>query len=239
MRKLVLAAFVLAPTLFAQFSQKPPDAVIPVAGSTAGQFGASFKTELQLTNPTASKMEGWLVARPGVTARRYEIAPGATLSWADIVGDLGLAGLVSLDVFVERGEVPTIVARAYDDQPDGTTGVTVPAVRAGEILVTGNVAALIVPRDLTRYRFNAGVRTFEHGTTLELTVRDSSGAIRHYRDVVLAANSFSQQPAQEFAGTTLRADDSIEVKVATGTAIVYATTVDNRTNDSSIQVLRK
>jgi hypothetical protein len=238
-RKLVVAALVLAPVLQGQFSQKPPDAVVPVAGSTRGAAGSNFKTELQLNNPTATKMEGWLVARPGVTARRYEIAPGATLSWADIVADMGLTGLVSLDLFAERGEVPTVVARAYDDQPDGTTGVTVPAVRAGEILISGSVAALIVPRDLTLYRFNAGVRAFDNGATLELTIRDSSGAVRRYTDVVLAANTFSQQAGDLFAGITLQPNDSIEVKVAAGSAIVYATTVDNRTNDSSIQVLRK
>lgn len=238
MRKLI-AAFVLAPALYAQFSQKPPDAVVPVAGSTLGLAGANFKTELQMTNPTGTRMEGWIVLWPGMIARRYEIAPRATLSFADVVAEMGVSGLVSLDLLAERGEVPTIVARAFDDQPGGTTGVSVPAIRAPEILVSGDVAALIVPRDLARYRFNIGARTFDSGATLELTVRDAAGAERHYADVVLAPNRFSQQPADLFAGAVLRPDDSIEVRIAAGSAVVYATTVDNRTNDSSIQVLRR
>lgn len=239
MRKPLLLALVLAPLLHAQISQRPPDAVVPVAGSTRGAAGANFKTELQMTNATDARMEGWIVVQPGTLARRYELAPRATLSFADVVAELGASGLVSLDILAERGEVPTIVARAYDDQPEGTTGVTVPAVRASEALASGSVAALIVPRDLTRYRFNIGVRTLVSGATLELTVRDAAGTERHYKDLTLPANHFAQQPGEAFAGTALRPDDSIEVRVAAGSAIVYATTVDNRTNDSSIQVLRK
>jgi hypothetical protein len=53
------------------------------------------------------------------------------------------------------------------------------------------------------------------------------------------ANYFGQQAANAFAGTTLNANESIEIRIVAGSAIVYATTVDNRTNDSSIQVVRK
>ena len=239
MRKLAALALVLAPVLHAQFSQKPPDAVVPVVGSIRGLAGSNFKTELQLTNASASKMEGWIVLMPGVVARRYELAPRATLSFADVVADLGTTGLLSLDVYAGTGAVPTIVARAYDDQPEGTTGVTVPAVRSAEIMARNDVSALIVPRDLTRYRFNIGVRTLDLGATIQMTVRDSAGAERHYADFTLPANHFEQHPGDVFVSTALRPDDSIEVKIAAGSAVVYATTVDNRTNDSSIQVLRK
>jgi hypothetical protein len=238
-RKLGLVALLIAPLLHAQFSQRPPDAVVPVAGSTRGAAGSNFKTELQMTNPAETKMEGWFVLQPGMTARRYELNPGATLSFDDVVAELGASGLVSIDILAERGPVPTIVARAYDDQPTGTTGVSVPAIRAAEVLTSGSIAALIVPRDLERYRFNIGARALTTGATLELTVRDSAGVDRHFADIVLGENQFTQQPGDVFAGTTLRANDSIEVKIAAGSAIVYATTVDNRTNDSSIQVLRK
>lgn len=239
MRKLAALLLAAAPALHAQFSQRPPDATVPVVGSTAGAHGANFKTELQLTNPGPTRMEGWIVLQPAVVARRYELAPGATLSFADVVGDLGITGLASLDLLADRGPVPTVVARAYDDQPTGTTGVSVPAVRSAEVLARGDIAALIVPRDLTLYRFNIGMRAFENGATIELTVRNAAGTQRHFTEVVLAANQFTQRTANEVVGIALDANDSIEVRLAAGSAIVYATTVDNRTNDSSIQVLRK
>src|SRR5687767_15421963 len=114
-RKLAALALAIAPLAHAQFSQRPPDLIVPVVGSTAGQFGASFKTELQLTNATGNAMEGWLVLQPTVAARRYELAPGATLSFADVVAELGQSGLASLDILVDRGSTPIVVARAYND----------------------------------------------------------------------------------------------------------------------------
>ena len=240
MRKLAaLALLLLAPLAHAQFSQRPADLVVPVVGSTAGQFGASFKTELQLTNATGNAMEGWLVLHPSIAARRYELPPGATVSFADVVAELGQTGLASLDILIDRGSAPVVVARAYDDQPGGTTGVTVPAVRPAEVLARNDVSALIVPRDLTLYRFNIGVRALDTGASIEIAVRTPAGAERHYASHVFAANQFRQTPANSFTGTTLNANESIEVKITSGSAIVYATTVDNRTNDSSIQVLRK
>jgi hypothetical protein len=41
------------------------------------------------------------------------------------------------------------------------------------------------------------------------------------------------------AAAPLQSDDSIEVRIAAGSAIVYATTVDNVTNDGAIQLLRR
>ena len=239
MRKPAAVLLLLAPLAHAQVSQKPPDLVVPVVGSTAGQSGANFKTELQMTNATDNVIEGWLVLQPTVTARRYELARGATLSFADVVAEMGVTGLASLDILVDRGGLPTVVARAFDDQPGGTTGVTVPAVKATQVLARNDAGALIVPRDLGRYRFNIGVRALENGATIALAVRTPAGAERHYAEVVLPANQFVQNPADVVTGTTLLANESIEVVISAGSAIVYATTVDNRTNDSSMQLLRK
>jgi hypothetical protein len=223
----------------AQISLRPPDAVLPVVGSTRGQSNANFKTELQLANPTDAVMEGWLYLRPHDLALRYALEPHATRAFADVVAEMGGSGLGSLDVLVERGRVPSIVARAFDDQPSGTTGATVPAVPAAAVLARTDTAALIAPRDLSRYRFNIGVRALESGATINVTVRASSGAQRFFRTLTYAANAFEQQPANAFAGITLDANDAIEIEIAAGSAIVYGSTVANATNDSSVQVLRK
>jgi hypothetical protein len=226
-------------SLFGQLAPKPADAVIPVVGSTRGQSNANFKTELQLANPGSTTKVGWLVLRPQILPLRYEIPAHSTLSFADVVADLGGSGLGSLDILADSGGVPTIVARAFDDQPGGTTGVTVPAVPAGDVSARGDVVALIVPRDLARYRFNVGVRSLDSGARLELTIYSPGGTQRHTREVTFSENQFLQQTGDAFAGTTLSANELIEIKIAAGSAIVYATTVDNMTNDSSIQVLTR
>lgn len=233
------ACLLLTMPVFAQLSPKPPDAILPVVGSTRGQGNANFKTELQLGNAGETTKAGWLVLRPQVISLRYELPAHTTLSFADIVAELGVSGLGSLDVLADSGGVPSIVARAYDDQPTGSTGVTVPAIPIADILSRGDLGALLVPRDLARYRFNIGVRALDSGTSLELTIRTPSGAQRAIRDVSFAAHEFAQQSGDAFAGTTLQANEMIEIRIAAGAAIIYATTVDNATNDSSIQVLRR
>ena len=237
--KRVVAILVLAVPAFAQFSPRPADAVVPVVGSTAGQANGQFRTELQLANAGSTASAGWLMLRPQGLIRRFDLPARGTLSFADIVAEMGGNGLGSLDILVDRGTLPTIVARAYDDQPTGTTGVSVPAVLLGDILSRNDVAWLIVPRDLGRYRFNIGVRAMDEGTTLDLTVRNAAGTTRGARSVAFDANAFVQQGANALVGLTLEANDSIEVRIAAGSAIVYATTVDNATNDGSLQLLRR
>lgn len=235
----VLLAVLLAPALYAQLSPRPADAIVPVVGSTRGQSNANFKTELQLSNPSDVVIAGWLFLRPHGAVRRYELAPHTTLSFADIVAEMGAAGLGSLDVLVERGRIPTMVARAYDDQLTGTTGATIPLVRAESILARNDFASLLAPRDLTRYRFNVGVRALDDGATLEIVVRAPDGTERHRRIADYGAQTFEQQPGAAFAGIALNADDAVEVIVRAGAAIVYGSTVDNATNDSSVQVLTR
>jgi len=239
MKRALATLLLAAPLALAQVSPKPADAIVPVVGSTHGQSNASFKTELQLTNRSDVASSGWLIYRPAELVRRYELAAFATLSFADVVGEMGGSGLGSLDVLVDAGSLPAIVARAYDDQATGTTGVSVPAIALDSILISGERGVLIAPRDLSRYRFNIGVRAIESGATLEIIVRAANGTTRNARILTFDAHEFLQQRGNDFAGIALQSDDSIEVRIAFGSAIVYATTVDNATNDGALQVLRK
>lgn len=234
---LLLLAF--APLLSGQISLRPADVILPVVGSTAGQSGALFRTELQLANPTGSAIGGWFVLRPQGVFLRYDIPARGAISFADIVAEMGATGLGSLDLLVDRAIVPAIVARAYDDQPDGTTGVGIPAVPVADVPGREEGGLLIVPRDLTRYRFNIGVRALSTGATMNVIVRTAAGTQRNARVLAFDENAFVQQPANEFAGTTLAANETIEVAITAGSAIVYATTVDNQTNDGTLQILRK
>jgi hypothetical protein len=237
--RIAVLALLFACSAHAQISPRAADAIIPVAGSTRGQSNANFKTELQMTNPTASAIGGWLLYRPHGLLHRYDIPVHGTLSYDDVIAAMGGSGLGSLDVLADRGVVPVIVARAYDDQPTGTTGVTVPALLTAQVLIREQTGALIAPRDLTRYRFNVGVRTLESGTTLLVIVRNAGGAERRRFEVTYAPNHFHQQSGDAFAGIALHASDSIQFRIEAGSAILYATTVDNVTNDSSMQLMRR
>jgi hypothetical protein len=235
-----LALLLLAAGAQAQFTTKAADATVPIVASTQGQSNANFKTELQLANGSEDRMTGWLHLRPHQIFKRYELEPHTTVAFADIVAEMGADGAGSLDIFVDEGAVPAIVVRAYDDQPTGTTGVTVPALTPADILSRTEVRSLIVPAAIgPRFRFNIGVRAMDDGATLELTTFSATGAERHFRSITLPAHHFEQQPGSVFAGVDLAGNDSIRVRVGSGSAIVYATSVDNVTNDSAMQVLRR
>lgn len=238
MKKLLLL-LAFAPILTGQLSLRPADVIVPVVGSTAGQSSALFRTELQLANPTGAAIGGWFVLRPRGVFLRYDIPARGTISFADVVAEMGATGLGSLDILVDRGIVPTIVARAYDDQPAGTTGVGIPAIVVADVLGREEGGLLIVPRDLVRYRFNVGVRALSSGATMNVIVRTPAGVQRNGRIFVIPENAFFQQSANEFAGVFLAANETIEIAITAGSAIVYATTVDNVTNDGTLQVLRK
>ncbi|HEY5611246.1 MAG TPA: hypothetical protein VIL97_08560, partial [Thermoanaerobaculia bacterium] len=121
-------------------------AVVPVVGSTQGGFGANFKTSLQIHNRTTHEMGGMLVVRPagkgsgeGIRSIPYELLPHETKHYDDVVAELELSGLASLDVMVLQGGVPTIVARAYDEKGEagGTTGVSVRPITPKHALEAG------------------------------------------------------------------------------------------------------
>lgn len=227
----------------AQVSQTPVDAVVVVVGSTPGAFGARFRTEMQLHNAAETRAAGWLIFRPQgpevptSPVLPYDLPAHTTISFDDVVERFGYRGLGSVDILVDRGEVPTVVTRAYDEQEGRTTGVSVPVVHIENVLTRNDTAALVVPRDRGRYRFNIGIRAMNTGATLTLITRNASGVERRRRQITLQPNEFLQQPADAVSGITLDANDSIAIDISSGLALVYGTTVDNVTNDSSLQLL--
>lgn len=243
---LALVLVILTVPIAAQISERAADVIVPIVGSTRGQAGSNFRTALQLTNASEQRMAGWLIFHPHAKegsatdpAIRYDLPAGATVGYPDVIEALGATGFGSLDVLADTVGVPTVVARAFDDQVEGTKGVTVPAIPSADVLGRNDDDAIIAPQDLVHFRFNIGVRTLPTGATLNIITRNSAGVERHRHQVEYAATYFEQQPADVFAGIALQPNDSILIEVVAGAAIVYGTTVDNRTNDSAMQVLRR
>jgi hypothetical protein len=218
--------------------------IVPVVGSTAGAFGSQFGTELQMANRTAMRMTGWIVVRPAgahgagdVRTVPYLLEPRTTLRFADVVGELELSGLASLEIRPLAGVLPTVVARAYDDQgEEGTSGTTVPLIRVAAAPRQGDRTVLIAPADLEQFRFNLGVRTLEEGAAARFRVYGQNGIERHEEVKIWPSEYFEQRPADEMVGTALLPNESIDIEILVGSAIFYGTTTDNRTNDPAVQI---
>ena len=97
---------------------------------------------------------------------------------------------------------------------------------------------IVAPPDLSRFRYNIGVRTLSSGVGTTIRVRSAEGIIVHAFQKNLAPTFFLQQSAADFLGWALQASDSIEITIDRGSVIVYGATTDNETNDPSIQIAR-
>ncbi len=226
--------------------------VIPVVGSVAGAFGSSFKTEMQFFNPqTSGSMICKLVFHPAGTAgstadttRLVTLDPGEIFSSPDVVAAMGQSGLGSLDISVPAGQsVPVILTRVYNDEGvDGTSSLTEEPIPVSDgiaintnLLARGVTGFLVTPRDPARTRFNIGVRTLHSGATIQVTLRNSEGVVLRNVTKTYTANYFVQTDAATFLGVAINGDESIQISISSGSAIVYGSTTDNTTNDPAIQ----
>lgn len=243
--KTLRTAAIVALTALPVLAQEAPEirAILPVVGSTAGAFDSNFKTEVQFHNRSDETMRGFVAFHPqgrGAVSTdpvlAYELAPRQTVHFDDLVAAMGATGLGSLDVVPTEGGIPAVVARAYDDQGEnGTSGATIRLVDPRDALVPGLRGLLVLPSNFEQFRFNIGVRTLVEGAMLRVTVYGQNGIARHSTDRSYGAHLFEQRAAADFLGTTILPNESVDVEVLAGAAILYGTTTDNVSNDPSIQ----
>jgi len=227
--------------------------VIPVVGSTPGNFGSFFRTGLQLRNGGGSNLTGRFVfhpssrtAQPGDPSLPFSLQSDETVSWPDVVDAMGASGLGTLDMMLPpASSSPVVVSRVYNDAgADGTSGFTEDAVDPAQrgsgspVMTGGTTGILLAPSDLTRFRYNIGVRTLSSGAGCTIWVRDVDGTTVHAVVKSFDPNFFEQTSADEFAGVALSENQSIEITVERGSLIVYGATTDNTTNDPSFQYAR-
>jgi hypothetical protein len=226
-----------------------PAAIVPVVGSTPGALGqAFFRTSVQLYNPSNARMMGGLVYHPAGSSATstdpfltYVLEPGETRSIADLLPAMGLTGLGSLDVVAYAGGTPVLVIRVFNDAgAAGTSGFTEEAVTPAEALAAGERGFLIAPPDSALYRFNVGVRTLGSGATLAITARNPAGNVTRTLTRTYPPTYFEQRDSASFLnGAPVAANESITIQVVSGSAIVYGATVDNHTNDPSLQLAKR
>jgi hypothetical protein len=225
--------------------------VLPVAGSVKGVFGSSFKTSIQLLNPTSKTMSGLLTFKSisyGGSSYRYSIPPGGQDSFDMAFGFTGSSfattGLGTIDVSVPTGQgKPQIVARVYNDAgAQGTAGFNEEPVAIGDtgpggrVISAGSTAFMATPVDVTRTRFNIGVRALFSGAELTAQLFDKTGHVLASATKRYPAGDFEQIDATSFfGGVPIGASQTIKITVMDGSAIVYGATTDNVTNDPSVQ----
>ena len=226
------------------------EGVIAAAGSLAGGYGSFFRTGLQLSNRDYRTVTGKLVfhaaghaAAPSDPSLPYSIEPGVTTSFNDVIESMGQSGLGSLDVVSTSGGRPLVVVRVFNDSgAAGTAGFTEPLVFREQAIGLNQSAVIVMPSDLTNFRMNIGIRSLDAGATIEVYAANAAGGtiVASFTKPPYPANYFEQPSLSQFLnGATPVANGVITVTVRSGSAIVYASTTDNRTNDSSIRFAQR
>ncbi|HEX8153401.1 MAG TPA: hypothetical protein VF698_09765, partial [Thermoanaerobaculia bacterium] len=224
----------------------PVTRVLAVVGSLAGNFGSFFRTSLQLYNPHGAAVSGRIVFHPAGTAGSdgdpslaYSILPGKTLSFADLLPAMGVAGgLGSADLIGDAtSQLPIVLSRVFNDAgAAGTSGLGQDALALDRALQRGSTGVLLAPDDVRRFRLNVGVRTLTAGAELAITVRDRDGAIVKSVTRSYAPVFFTQVASSSLLdGYALTGGETISFEVTAGSAFVYGSTTDNTTNDPAVQ----
>jgi hypothetical protein len=219
--------------------------VLPVVGSTPGAFGSFFRTGAQLTNTWSDTISGRVTYRAAGTGATlddpslpYSLEPLSTVAYSDVLQTLGQTGLGTLDVVVPvtSGD-PLITTRVYEDHGEGgTSGFSEDAINPDccsdqRVLFMRSIGYLVAPADPTHFRFNIGVRALFKAPTLRFRIVGHSTAVTR----TYLPSSFEQKSVQELLGEALSPNALISIEVVAGNAIVYGATVDNISNDPSIQ----
>jgi hypothetical protein len=227
--------------------------VIPVVGSTPGNFGSFFRTELQFRNGGGADLTGRFVFHPNGRAAQagdpsmpFTLDSDQTVSWSDVVDAMGITGLGSLDLMLPARLVLAGHRDARVQRRRRVGHVRIHRGRRGPaqrgsgspVLTGGTTGILVAPADLTRYRFNIGIRALSSGVGCLITVRSADGTSVHGELRSYDPIFFEQTSAADFANVPIHANDSIEISVSRGSAVIYGATTDNTTNDPSFQYAR-
>jgi hypothetical protein len=157
---------------------------------------------------------------------------------------MSITGVGSMDLVVPAGQgAPLVTSRIYNDGGEsGTSGfsqdlidcyVTLKGV--ARVLRRGTTGFLLTPLNPSKTRFNIGVRTLDAATTLQVTLKNDTGATLQTVTKSYPPNWFIQVDAATFVNRQITGNETIEITVRFGSAIIYGSTNDNITNDPSIQ----
>lgn len=224
--------------------------VIPVVGSTAGRYGSFFRSTVTLTNDSNYALEGRLIYHPAQTVFSgtdprvdFSIPARSSVTYPDFVADIGRSGLGTLDLYT-NGYTPTVTVRVFNDEDTlGTAGFTEEMVRPLEMFGLANnpntVAVMPIVHDTTFQRMNVGIRTLGSPATVVIEVWSAVGVyLGNAVPRTYPANYFEQVPMDVFiSGLTPPPGGMLRLFVTGGPAAFYTTTTDNRTNDSSMNMV--
>jgi hypothetical protein len=214
--------------------------IIPVARSTRGTNGV-VRTSAQFSNPSDTEISGTIVFHPaGAVASAddprtsYLLAPYESQSRKDVLANIGVSGLGSLEIIPESGPAPASLFRIQN----GASSVIVPAVGEDNLMAGGAQSAVKVPSDMTGLRLEVGVRTFDAGATIWFCHHTADGTYLGGLSRVFPPNSLLQVSAAEMLGVGVNEDEMMMYTIQAGSAVIYVSTAEKNGPAGTLQVVR-
>ena len=220
----------------------PYRSLVSATAQTNGVGGSQWRTELSLFNAGTDSANVTLAFIPGaggaVQTRSLFLQPRQSLTYAnallDVFGMTSGAGALSIEATSATSSPNLRVSsRTFTNGTNGTYGQSVPDVGTGSLPDTLYLTGLA---SSASFRTNVGVvnRTSAALTSL-LTLYASDGTLLGGANVHVPPNSFQQSALTSlFPEIASRSLDTVSLKVVSSAAdavSVYASVVDNRTQD--------
>jgi len=95
---------------------------------------------------------------------------------------------------------------------------------------------LVTPSDMTRFRFNVGIRTLASGVTMTVTVHDQAGGSVRTTTRTVGPNTILQMTASDFIGGPVAARQLIVITIESGSAVVFGSSVGTNPQASTLQI---
>jgi CubicO group peptidase (beta-lactamase class C family) len=208
---------------------------VAAAARAEGAAGSVWRTDLGLLNRSGSSTAVSVVLhRPGVDdlTLTVELGPGEQVVLDDVVGRLGGSGSGSLEVVAEG---PVLVSsRTYNQGPAGTFGQYLDG-EVGSLIGAGETVWLPQLQQNADFRTNVGwLNTGDEGVVTELRLFDHTGElVSTSRHTIGPGERLQlQEPFDRLAGRDDITSGYATVEVVAGSGVVvYASVIDNRTND--------
>ena len=219
--------------------------------SLSGINDSQWRTDLWIFNPTQDWLPGEIEFVVGSDpSESYgfawpTLATNRTKQYLDIVSNqFGLEGTRGYIVVTgdDGGPAPQVSARTFNlDSSGGTFGLNLRAFGSKDLLQpgeTGYIAGISNSEDKTvGYRTNVGILNINRDgwTTIRITMYDLDGsqAAEPYESTIAPGKlrQFDIFKALDLGNTTMTGSLKIEA-ISGGAVAVYATEIDNRTQDS-------
>lgn len=223
-------------------SAQPYRSLISVTAQTSGVGGTSWRTELSFFNAGTQGASVALVFIPGaggsVVTRDLYLAPKQSSTYAnallDLFGMANGAGALAIEA-TSAGTTADlrVTSRTFTTGDSGTYGQSVPDVQPETLEKTLYVTGI---QSSSAFRTNIGlVNRGASAVAATLTLYNASGSTIATKNITLPGNNFQQLTLAglfpETAGRTYAALSMRIVAASQAAVSVYASVIDNRTQD--------